>query len=419
MNKNNIIASSLGTLVEWAEFTFYGYLVYQFSHLFFSMLSPQLALLAAFGGFAVSYFARPVGSLVFGHIGDKKGRQKALSYSILLMGVATLGIGILPTYQTLGVYAPILLLLLRFIQGLSVGGEYTGAAVFIIEHYPQKPYLSSSWVSTSSAAGMLVGGMAAVIVSLPHMPAWAWRIPFCMGGFTCLIGFYIRYNLTETSVYKNLVSNHATVSTPIKMVLKHYRKPLLQTATIGIFVALYIYICNVWWITYVINANYFTPLQARFLATFGQGCVVVLTPLLALAAERWNGQFIMQSGLLGSLFIGPLLFFASTHQLFYCMVIINVFYALFLAGVTSVMFKYFAEIFPPAVRYTGPAIGWSVGVAIFGGSAPLVAQILSFHHLVFGAIIYVMLSSLVALLANSDWATPKKSLKNQDFEGAI
>ena len=111
MYKNNTFASSIGTLVEWAEFTFYGYLVFQFSHLFFPMLSPELSILAAFGGFAVSYLARPLGSLVFGHIGDKKGRQKALSYSILMMGLATFGIGVLPTYQTLRRFMRRLLLL--------------------------------------------------------------------------------------------------------------------------------------------------------------------------------------------------------------------------------------------------------------------------------------------------------------------
>lgn len=401
MYRNNTIASSIGTLVEWAEFTFYGYLVYQFSHLFFPMLSAELSLLAAFGGFAVSYLARPLGSLFFGHMGDKKGRQKALSYSILVMGIATFGIGILPTYQTLGIYAPVLLLMLRFLQGFSVGGEFTGAAVFIIEHNQKKPYLSSSWVSTSSAAGMLIGGTAALIISLPHMPDWAWRVPFCIGASACLVGFYIRNNLSETAAYQNLVINHSTASLPIKVVLSQFKKPLLQTASVGIFVALYIYICNIWWITYVIKANYFNSLQARFLATFGQGCVVILTPLLALIAERWRGKFILQAGLIGSIFIGPPLFWASNNQLFYLVMIINVFYALFLAAVTATMFKYFADIFPTSVRYTGPAMGWNIGVAVFGGSAPLVAQMLSFNHLTFVAIIYVMLSSIVALVANS------------------
>lgn len=399
MSKKSIIAGSIGTLVEWAEFTFYGYLVAQFSHLFFPMLVPELAILAAFGGFAVSYLARPLGSLIFGHIGDKHGRRKALSYSILLMGLVTLGIGVLPTYSAIGLYAPLLLLILRFLQGLSVGGEL-GAAVFIIEHDAQKPYLSSSWVSTASGAGMLVGGIAAVIISLPNMPTWAWRIPFCLGAGACSIGFYIRQHLSETTAYKNLVSTHGVVPFPSKTVFSQYKKPLLKTAAIGIFVALYIYIYNIWWITYVTKANYFTPLTARILANLGQACVVILTPLLALTAERYQGKRVMVNGLLGSLLIGPCLFLASIHQSFYGVLVVNVFYAVFLAAVTATMFKYFADIFPAAVRYSGQTLGWNIGVAVFGGSAPLVAQILNDYHLTAAIILYVTLSSLLALLAN-------------------
>ncbi len=403
---------SIGTLIEWAEFTFYGYLIYQFSLLFFSILPPELSLLAALGGFAISYLARPLGGLIFGHIGDKKGRQKALSYSILLMGISTLGIGILPTDQTLGIYAPILLLILRFLQGFSVGGEFTGAAVFIVEHNPEKSYLSSSWVSTSSAAGMLIGGTAALIISLPHMPPWAWRIPFYMGASACLIGFYIRNNLSETAVYQNLLNNRST-KLPIKMVLSHYKKPLLQTAMMGIFVAVYIYIYNIWWITHVTQQDYFSTLEARFLANFAQGCVVLLTPLMAIAAQKWRGKFILQAGLFGSIFVGPSLFLASHHHLFYGVMIINIFYALFLAAVTGTMFKYLSDIFPASVRCTGQAVGWSIGVAIFGGSAPLVAQALSFHHLTFVAVIYVMLISILALIVNSDFLTDLKETRTQ------
>jgi len=399
MYKNNVIASSMGTLVEWAEFSFYGYLIIPFSHLFFSMLTPDLAILATFGGFAVSYLARPLGSFLFGHIGDKKGRQKALSSSLFIMSLATLGIGILPTAQTIGIYAPALLLLLRFLQGLSMGGEYTGAAVFIIEHDSQRPYLSSCWVATAAAAGMLVGGAAAVIISLPAMPEWAWRIPFYLGAGAGLIGFYIRRNLSETTPFKNLVTTHSLAPLPIKTVMSQYKRPLLQTAALGIFIALYIYIFNVWWITYVIKAQYFSALEARFLASFAQACVMILTPVMALTAERWNGKALMKSGLSGSLLIGPGLFLASVHQQFYLVMLINIFYALFLAAVTATMFKYFADIFPSPVRCTGQAIGYNIGVAIFGGSAPLLAQILSFHHLTFIAVIYVMISTLIALFS--------------------
>lgn len=402
MNKKNTIASAIGTLVEWAEFGFYGYLIVTFSQLFFSMLPPQLAILAAFVGFAASYIARPLGSLVFGHIGDKQGRQKGLAYSLLLMGVATMGIGLLPTYAAIGATAPVLLLIFRFLQGFSVGGSI-GAAVFIFEHHPEKPYFSTSWVSTAAAAGMLIGGVAALIITLPGMPDWAWRAPFCLGACACLIGYYIRHQLSETSAYQELINSQEIVKLPIKVVLTNYKKPLLQTATIGIGVALFIYICNIWWITYVIKSQYFTPLSARFLATFSQGAVVIFTPLLAWVAERWDGKKVMQLGWLGCAFIAPILFWASSRQSFFTVMAIDVFYAFFLSGITATMYKYFADIFPTAIRYTGQAMGWNIGVAIFGGSAPIVAEILSLNHLTYLAVGYVVLSCLIAFIANSSF----------------
>jgi MHS family proline/betaine transporter-like MFS transporter len=401
MNRKNIIVSTIGTLVEWAEFTFYGYLVFKFSHLFFSMLTPQLAILAAFAGFAVSYLARPLGGLLFGHFGDKRGRQKALSHSIFLMGIVTLLIGALPTYTEIGFYAPVLLLILRFLQGASVGGEYIGAAVFNCEHDSNNSYLSSSWVNTAAAAGMLIGGLAAVAISLPGMPEWSWRLPFLIGGCVCLIGFYIRSQLSETAAYQNLLDKRMIVSNPIKLVFKHYKTPLIQTMTLGIFVAVYIYVCNIWWITFVIKSGYFPELTARILATFAQASVVILTPLLGFLAQRHQdkGHSVMQAGLIGSILVPLLLFYASVHRSVFGVVAVELFYALNLAAVTATVFKYLSELFPTAIRYTGQAVGWNIGVAIFGGSAPMIAQILSSHHLSL-TILYVMLSSIVALWFN-------------------
>lgn len=395
MSKKYIIAGAIGTLVEWAEFTFYGYMVFKFSQLFFPMLAPKLAVLAGFGGFAVSYLARPLGSVIFGYLGDKNGRKNALANSILMMGLITLGMGLLPTYQQIGIAAPLCLLLLRFLQGVTVGGEFTGAAVYIVEQDSSKPYLASSWVSTSSAAGMWIGGLAAMLISLPIMPAWAWRIPFCLGACACLIGFYIRKTLPETHEYQKLSSTHSLTASPIKDVISQYPKPLLKTLSMGVFVAIFIYICNVWWITYVIKTQLFTEFTARVLAVFCQGAVVILTPLMAILGEKTRGTSVMRNGLLGSIAVPFILFFASAHQSIMGVILADLLYSTCLAAVTATMFKYLTDLFPAQVRYSGAAIGWGVGVAIFGGSAPLVAEMLSHYHLKW-VMLYVALSSLTA-----------------------
>jgi MFS transporter, MHS family, proline/betaine transporter len=413
MNTKNIIAGSIGTLVEWTDLTLYAFLAVHFAALFFPMFSDSVSLLAAFGGFAVSYLARPVGSLIFGALGDQRGRKKSLYYSLLLMGLSTAGIGLLPAYSKIGIYAPILLITFRFMQGISMGGEFLGAAVFLIEHRPQQPYLSSSWVSTASAAGMLVGEVAGLILLLPHLPEWAWRVPFLMGSVICLIGLYIRYRLSETVTFQQLLKTHALAKAPLKQIFSDYRKPLLQTATIGIYVAIYIYIYNVWWATYLLKSHAFTAFEARLLATCGQAFVVILTPVMAILAEKYPSRNFMSGGLLASLFIGPLLYVGSVYQFFSGMLLVNFLYAICLAAVTATMFKHFTDLFPPAIRYTGQTLSWSLGVAIFGGSAPALAQLLYMHHLSYLIIVYVMISILVAYYLN----TPYPAAQNINLQG--
>ncbi len=410
MSKKYILAGSIGTLVEWAEFCFYGYMVIQFSHLFFPMLSPTTGIIAGLGTFAVSYVARPLGSMVFGHMGDKYGRQKSFSASILLMSVATLGIGVLPTYATIGIYAPVVLIGLRFLQGFAVAGEYPGASVFIIENNPQQPHFSSSWIATASAAGMLVGGIAAVIISLPHMPAWAWRVPFCLGFFACLLGFYIRRNLSESTIYRQLLNASKIEPAPVKAVLKNYKRSLLQTAALGAFVGIFVYICNVWWISFAIEKGYFSSLQARTLATMTLCCVMVATPFMGKLADVWDGKQLMKLGLLGDIIVAPLLFLTTTTHSFWAVGGIGLLYGLSHAALTGPMFKYFADIFPVQVRYTGQALGWNVAVAIFGSSAPLIAQIFANHNLIWALASYIMLFGLIALAINGHFTRERRQL---------
>lgn len=241
---------------------------------------------------------------------------------------------------------------------------------------------------------MLIGGFAAVAITFPGMPTWSWRIPFFAGTVACLVGFYIRYSLTEIKMQGAMRIN------PIKAILKTYKKPLLKVATIGIAVALYVYICNIWWISYAINGGYFTPLTARSLALLAQGSVVILTPLMAIGADRWNGKYMMQAGLCGYVLVPPLLFFMTHHHSLYGAIFMSILYAIANAAATAPLFKYFFEIFPREIRYTGTALGYGIGVAIFGGSAPLVAQFLSLHHLTYLSIFYVAVGSIIALWVN-------------------
>lgn len=402
MNKN-IIAGGIGTLLEWAEFTFYAYLIVKLSQLFFSNFSTSFALMMGFGTFAVSYLARPLGGIVFGYIGDKKGRKVALTGSILLMAVSTLFIGLLPTYATIGMFASISLIILRFIQGLAVAGEFTGAAIFLAEHDHNKTYLASSWISTFSALGMLIGITAAIIVSLDSMPAWAWRIPFILFGLLAMsFGFLVRLKAVETQTFQVIIHNQEQQS--LFSLLKKYKLSMLKTASIAAFVGIYIYTCNVWWLSYVAERHYISDMNAHMLVIFSQAMVVVLIPVVAILADKIGGRILMSLGLIGASITAFTLFNLTPEADLKTIAQIQVCYALCNAAVTATMFKYLVSIFPAQIRSTGQALSWNVAVAIFGGTAPLVAQALtSSLSVAYAPALYVMLSAFVALIINNLW----------------
>jgi len=236
---------SLGTLLEWAEYTFYGYLAITLSTLFFPESNFHVSILKAFGVFAAGYLMRPIGAIIFGHIGDRFGRKPALVGSLCLMGIATMGIGCLPTYATMGVIAPLLLLVLRMLQGIAVSGEHHGAGIFLIETSKHSPCLTSSWVSTSAALGMVVGGIAAFLVSQPFAPFWAWRIPFLLGGTSCFIGLWLRMRISPTL----LPSSSRTL--PLLEVLQNHKKSLLLTGAMAAFTGVYVYIGNIYIVVFL------------------------------------------------------------------------------------------------------------------------------------------------------------------------
>lgn len=390
-----ILACSIGTILEWAEFTYYGYLALLFAKLFFPNLSNDLSIGVAFFAFAMSYIARPLGAVFFGWVGDRLGRRRALLYSLMMMGGVTICMGLLPTYESIGIVAPALLFFLRFLQGIAISGELTGAAIYLMESLPKRPYFYTSFASTSSALGMFVGVLCAYVVSLPHMPGWAWRVPFIAGSLSCLLGLYIRRYLQETL---DLTIVKKVKRLPIRVLFEEHKFAFMQTLALSSFVGIYIYTCNLWWVSFSIENHYFDEATARQLGTIAQGCVVIFTPVIAFLAD-WklkNSSLII--GLLGSIILTPLLFSLTRHHSFGLMLWVMIGYALINACVTSIMFKYMADLFPKSVRYTGMTFSWSVAIAFFAGFAPLIAQAISDASAsVFAPAYYVVFSALVAL----------------------
>lgn len=382
-------------MLEWAEFTYYGYLALLFAKLFFPNLSGNLALTASLFAFAMSYVVRPFGALWFGWLGDRCGRRQALLLSMMLMGLTSLAMGLLPTYQSIGVLAPALLFFLRLMQGFAISGELTGAAIYLIEGLPSRPYFYSSFAATFSALGMFLGVLCAYWVSLPNMPDWAWRVPFIVGSLSCVLGLYIRTYLDETldlSIAKKIKRQ------PVSILFDKHKFAFLKTLAVTAFVGIYIYTCNVWWVSFSIDNHFFSPESARKLGTIAQGFVVIFTPIMAWLADWKFKRKSLYIGLCGSVIMTPVLFMATKQQSFELMVFVMMGYALVNSCITSVLFKFIAELFPMMVRYSAMTLAWNIGIALFAGFSPLIAQAI-FHASgkIYAPSYYVVFSALIAL----------------------
>lgn len=394
-----VAAATIGTILEWAEYSFYGYLAVKISGLFFPKEDPVVALISAFGIFAAGFLMRPLGGIFFGHMGDRIGRKKTLVFSIYLMAFATIGIGLLPTYEQIGILAPVLLLLLRLVQGLAVAGEFNGASIFLIEHAnPKTAYLSGSWSGTASAAGMLLGALMALIVTLPQMPPWAWRIPFFLGFLGCLAALYLRKNVSETPEFVKAQSQNKLVKAPIITAFKQHKLSMLQVGSLAAFIGVWIYLCNLYYKAFLIQAVGISAQEAGWLTTFGQCLVVIFFPMMGALADKIGGEKIMWVGLIGAIISAPFIFWAGMTQTVFLIGIGQALYAFCNAAVGAPMFKYLFDRFPTAVRYSGTSFAWSLSVALFGGTAPMLAQYwVGTLHWLYAPPLYIALVSVLAL----------------------
>jgi len=231
--KKAAAASFIGNFVEWFDYAVYGYLATTIATAFFPDADRQVALLSTFALFAVSFLVRPIGGFVWGSIGDRVGRRTALSWSILIMSLATFCIALIPSYDQIGFWAPVILLLIRVVQGFSASGEYAGASAFLVEYAPaNKRGLFAAVVPASTAAGLLLGSLLAAlltgVLSTDQMNSWGWRLPFLLAAPMGLIGRYIRTKLEDTPVFRELAREDEVVRAPATNLFRDHWRPLLR-----------------------------------------------------------------------------------------------------------------------------------------------------------------------------------------------
>lgn len=385
---------SLGTLLEWAEYTFYGYMALTLSTLFFPASDAKAALIKTFGIFAVGYIMRPLGAIIFGAVGDNLGRRPALMASLWLMGLATFAIGCLPTYATIGIFAPLLLLIMRLLQGMAISGEYNGAGIFLVEKSKRHPCLAGSWVSASAAGGMVLGGIAALITSHPSAPLWAWRAPFLLGGISCFIGLMCRYRLGESPHF--LQRDQTVKRISLLTLIKQYQKSFIIAGAIAAFTGVFVYIGNIYIVVFLKKIVMLPVHHATLFAIFGEIIVAIMIPVMAYVADKTDAYRQYRIGLCLVALFSPITFMLCYTGNYGLIALAMVIYGVLNGVACGPMVKILCDLFPPSVRYTGVSFAWSVSAALFAGTAPLVAEILTIrYNWLIGPSLYVSLIALV------------------------
>lgn len=376
--RSNIAAGFIGNVVEWYDFALYGYMAAIIAPLFFPAGDPVVSLIAAYGVFAAGFIMRPLGAAFFGWLGDRYSRGAALLISVIMMAVPTVLLGLLPTYEQVGLLAPALLILLRMIQGVSVGGEFASSVTYLAETAPKaRRGLTASWANIGSMTGMLAGVAAAAattsFLDTETLNAYGWRFPFLFGGVIGVTSIWLRRNLKARPHFTEHAETRPSTS-PLREALGRDRRITLAALVFAAGYSVGFYMIMVYlpqWLAENGLMDRDEALRINTVATFAQ---LFLIPLSGLAGDRWlRRRSLLMLGLAGmALLTWPLYAWMATGSYVAILVSHAVLFGLVAIPLGSAP-AMFAEAFPASDRLSGYAVSFNIGVGVVGGLTPMIA----------------------------------------------
>lgn len=375
VRRRQLMAASIGNVLEYYDFVVYAFLAAILAKKFFPNESEVAGLLASFAAFGVGFLARPLGGAIIGRIGDKRGRRVALLITIFGMAIGTVGIGVLPTYAQIGVFAPILLVVMRLLQGLSAGGEWGGATSFIAESAPEGRRgwfggIGQASIAGASLLGSVVSALVAMSFTPDQMQGWGWRVPFLLGGLLLPVGIYMRRNIEETPVFA-ANRNKAPVTppefgSPFGMMAKAFGFTIVWT--VGYYVMLS------YMPTFLVKFAGLSQSQALWGNSIALAVLVAATPFFGLLSDRIGRKPLLLACCAAFVILPyPVFAIILDKASFPTIVCLQILVNLFIAAFSGAGPAALAELFPTHSRTLLMSVGYSLSVAIFGGFAPYIA----------------------------------------------
>lgn len=404
-----ITAAAIGNTVEWFDFGTYGFLATTLGMVFFPSVNQTVSLLSAFGAFGVAFLMRPLGAFVLGPLGDRLGRKRILATTILLMSGATFVIGLLPGFSSIGVFAPVLLVLCRMLQGFSAGGEYGGAATFVTEQAPTKRRgFITSWLEFSSLVGFALGASIATGLSASlsdaAMVSWGWRVPFLLAGPLGLIGLYLRLRIEETPKFTELTAIKQVARAPLRESLANNKRDILRVLAIGPMAnsgqyMLFTYMPNYLSSDKSLKLSATTSLLVVLAAILFM--LIVITRIGALSDRIGRRPVMIASGAGLVLLTYPIFLLISVGSWLPILIGLLLLASLVVMNQAALP-STLTAFFPTRTRYSGLAVGYNIGVAVFGGTTPFIATFLvSATGNSLAPAFYLMTTATMAIIALS------------------
>lgn len=403
-----VVASTVGTTIEWYDFFLYGTAAaLVFPRLFFPDFDPFVGQILSFGTFSWGFVARPLGGVFFGYLGDRVGRKSTLVATLLLMGVSTVLIGLLPTYDQIGIAAPLILTGLRFLQGFGVGGEWGGAVLLAIEYsHRGRRGFHASWPQAGVPMGLLlstaaVAGMQGALSSA-DFESWGWRIPFLMSAVLIGVGFIIRARVLETPLFRALQASEQVAKAPLRETLRHHWREVLLAAGARLGENTCFYLFSAYVIAYARETLRLEDGLVLHAVLLAAALSFVIIPLFGLMSDYWSRKGMYMAGCLFLiLFAFPYFALLNTREPLLVQLAVVVSLTCGHAILYSVQASLIPELFGTRVRYTGASLGYQLAAPVAGGLAPLIAASLvqAFAQQYWPLAVYIILVAAVSLLS--------------------